>query len=194
MIDVPNSWPVLRVDSRYYAGHLNKRWCSYLLAAEPDRQVVFRAKGSPLWSGKGHYWDPPGPALEIYPRDEWFNIVYSFDALGAFEFYYVNIALPPVRQEDRLTYIDLDLDLLIYPDLSHEVLDEDEFLAHCDLWRYPPDLCTRARATLDALLARLARHDPLFGAWEPYWAHVPAAFVHSRSAGIIPPSGDDPAP
>ena len=178
----------LQVDSVYYTGLLNKRWCSYLLADEPDRTVLVRANGSPLWSAKGHFWMPDGPALEIYPRDEWFNIVYILSPGGTLVEYYVNIAMPPTLSGRLLTYIDLDLDIGVNRDFTYKIHDEDEFLSHCELWSYPPELCEKARAAFDAMLSRVANHDPLFGEWEQYRPIVPAEFLSGDSAALIPPT------
>jgi hypothetical protein len=190
----PASLSLVRVDSLYYTGRLNKRWCSYLLAEEAERLVLLRANGSPLWSSKGHYWMPDGAALEIYPRGEWFNIHHIFDGSGALAEYYINIALPPTLQGNLLTYVDLDLDLGLNLDYSYTIHDEDEFLSHCDLWRYPPEVCDRARSTLDELLEKVARRDPLFSEWERYWPQVPSHLVTGTSAGVVPPQHErDPA-
>lgn len=181
------SLPSIQVDSRYYPGLLNKRWCSYLLADDADRVVVVRAHGSPVWSAKNILWDPPGPALEIYPRDAWFNIYYVFHPGGPLHFYYLNIALPPLLAAGRLTFVDLELDLVITADLSCEVLDEDEFREHAARWHYPAALQARAWATVDDLLRRAANRDPLFSEWERYWPRIPAALTGSTAGALFPP-------
>jgi protein associated with RNAse G/E len=186
--------PPIQVDSRYYPGTLNKRWCAHLLADDPDRAVVVRAHGSPVWSAKDILWDPPGPALEIYPRAAWFNLYCVFHPGGPLHFYYVNIALPPVLAEGRLTYVDLDLDLFIAADLSCEVLDADEFEEHAAQWHYPAALQARAWATVDDLLRRAANGDPLFSEWERYWPQIPAAIVGSTAAARLPPRDAVDAP
>lgn len=189
------SFPKVQVDSLYYTGKLNKRWCSYLLAEEPGRWVLARSSGSPLWSSKGHFWMPGGPDLQIYPRGEWFNIYYLFDGEGALSYYYINVTMPPQLAGGRLTFVDLDLDLGVNRDLSYTIYDEDEFLSHCDMWRYPREVCERARATLDDLIARAARHDPIFDEWERYWPRVPRHFIEGVSAAMTPPHGEhEPVP
>ncbi len=72
---------------------------------------------------------PEGLAIEIYPRNDWFNIIYIFDSGGALCEYYINIALPPVLQPGLLTYVDLDLDIGVNLDFTYTLHDEDEFLA-----------------------------------------------------------------
>jgi uncharacterized protein len=176
----------LEVISTYYAGKLNKRWRCYVLAVEVDRLVLVRANGSPLWSSKGTFWLPPGPAIEIYPRNEWFNIFYGFHNDPTLHACYINIALPPVLAGDALTYVDLDLDIGVNRDFSYVTYDEDVFLSHCDLWRYPPEVCERARATFEDLLSRVRRRDPLFREWERYWPLVPEHFATGTGAALFP--------
>ena len=138
-------------------------------------------------------WNPPGPAIELYPRGEWFNIYYVLTTSGELDFSYINIALPPAFERGVFSYIDLDLDLQVAPDFSYTLHDEDEFLHHCDLWRYPPDLCDRARSTLDDLLDKVASHDPIFGEWERYMPVVPPHFVSTEEAALVPPHDHGPA-
>jgi protein associated with RNAse G/E len=66
--------------------------------------------------------------LEIYFSDRWYNIDAIYDqADGHLKGWYCNIALPAVFEEGSVSYVDLALDLLVYPDGSQVVLDEDEF-------------------------------------------------------------------
>ena len=185
----------VEVTSLYYTGDLNKRWRCYLLADEPDRLVLVRANGSPLWTSKGTFWLPPGPAIEIYPRREWFNIFYGFHSDPTLHTCYINVALPPRYAHAQaggaltLTYVDLDLDIGVNRDFSYVTYDEDEFLSHCDLWRYPSEVCERARATFDDLLSRVHRRDPLFREWERYWPLIPEHFATGTAAALFPDIG-----
>lgn len=63
--------------------------------------------------------------------------------------WYCNIGQPAVIQAESLSYIDLALDLLVYPDGRQLVLDEDEF-SELSL---PPQLRHQARLALEELQA-----------------------------------------
>ncbi len=66
--------------------------------------------------------------VETYYSDRWYNIYEIHDrANGNLKCWYCNICYPAVIAEARITYKDLALDLLVYPDRKQEVLDEDEF-------------------------------------------------------------------
>ncbi len=66
--------------------------------------------------------------VETYYADKWYNIFEMHDVdTDALKGWYCNVTTPARIEKDRLAYIDLALDLLVYPDNSQLVLDEDEF-------------------------------------------------------------------
>jgi protein associated with RNAse G/E len=66
--------------------------------------------------------------VETYFTDRWYNIfeIHARDD-DHLRGWYVNIALPAELDGNRLSYIDLALDMLVFPDGRQIVLDEDEF-------------------------------------------------------------------
>jgi protein associated with RNAse G/E len=176
----------VRVEARYYTGALNKRWLAYLLESAPEHIALVRAHGSPLWSPRGQYWTPPGPAIEIYPRGAWFNVFALLDCAGALQSFYCNIALPPTFDGATLRFVDLDLDLGADAARTTVVYDKDEFAAHAALWHYPPEVCRQARGAVAHLQGRLAGGDPLFEAWRRYLPGVPPAYLHGVEGALTP--------
>jgi predicted RNA-binding protein associated with RNAse of E/G family len=66
--------------------------------------------------------------LEYYFDDRWFNIFQIHDRIsGRIKGWYCNIGYPAEFQPDSISYRDLALDLLVYPDGRQTVLDQDEF-------------------------------------------------------------------
>jgi predicted RNA-binding protein associated with RNAse of E/G family len=67
--------------------------------------------------------------LETYYSDRWYNIFDVSDRLGRFKGWYCNVTRP-ARIEDGHVYAeDLALDLVVLPDGTSRVLDEDEYAA-----------------------------------------------------------------
>jgi predicted RNA-binding protein associated with RNAse of E/G family len=68
--------------------------------------------------------------LELYPFNRYFNIyeIYDRDS-GLLKGWYCNVTRPVRVKEEEISYDDLALDLLVYPDGRQLVLDEDEFAA-----------------------------------------------------------------
>ena len=66
--------------------------------------------------------------VERYFTDHWYNIyeIYQKDN-GELKGWYCNIAEPAVISNDRVSFVDLALDVLVFPDGTLQILDEDEF-------------------------------------------------------------------
>ena len=93
--------------------------------------------------------------LETYYSDRWYNIFEIHDRLsGDLKGWYCNVTRPALFEETQVSYIDLALDLLVYPDQTQLVLDEDEFA------RLPIDPSTRQKA-----LAALQELQTLFAGY-----------------------------
>jgi uncharacterized protein len=68
--------------------------------------------------------------IETFFSDRWYNIFEMRDKDDdRLKGWYCNIGCPADIQEKVVSYVDLALDLLVYPDGRQLVLDEDEFEA-----------------------------------------------------------------
>jgi uncharacterized protein len=66
--------------------------------------------------------------IEKYYSNRWYNIFEIHDHVtDELKGWYCNVTYPAVFEEGKISYIDLALDLLVYPDGRQLVLDEDEF-------------------------------------------------------------------
>jgi predicted RNA-binding protein associated with RNAse of E/G family len=66
--------------------------------------------------------------VETFYFDRWYNIFEIYDALdGRLKGWYCNITRPAWMESNHLYAEDLALDLVVHPDHSLIVLDEDEF-------------------------------------------------------------------
>ena len=66
--------------------------------------------------------------LELYPIGKWFNVYEIHDKNNdEIKGWYCNITRPVQFDTENISYDDLALDLLVYPDRKILVLDEDEF-------------------------------------------------------------------
>lgn len=92
--------------------------------------------------------------VETFYLDRWYNIFEMHDRDDdQLKGWYCNIGYPAKQEGQVISYIDLALDLLVYPDGKQLLLDEDEF-AELDL---PPEIRSKAIAALDELRAGLPR-------------------------------------
>jgi hypothetical protein len=68
--------------------------------------------------------------VETHYSDRWYNVLAVHDVdTGLLKGWYCNITRPAKIENDSLSAEDLSLDLVVLPDGSQHVLDEDEFVA-----------------------------------------------------------------
>ncbi|HEY0544637.1 MAG TPA: DUF402 domain-containing protein [Pyrinomonadaceae bacterium] len=91
-------------------------------------------------------------SVEYYWLDRWHNIFRFSEPTGELRNFYCNINVPPTFDGRVLEFIDLDIDILVAPDLSYRILDEDEFAANAESFSYPEGIRRRARAALAELI------------------------------------------
>ena len=90
-------------------------------------------------------------STEFFWTDRWYS-VFRFQAPGGRLLrFYCNINTPPTFESGALSFVDLDVDVLVEPDYSFEVLDEDEFERHAELYQYPDAYHSKVREALDEL-------------------------------------------
>ena len=87
--------------------------------------------------------------IERYFSDRWYNIFEIHDRDDdRLKAWYCNVTTPAEISPNQISYVDLALDLFVYPDGNYLVLDQDEFQA-LDL---DPDIQVQAQHALAALI------------------------------------------
>ena len=80
---------------------------------------------------------------EFYWLDRWYNV---FRFGGKF---YCNVTEPPSFDGSLLTYVDLDIDVLVAQDFSYTILDLEDF----EIYPYPAEVRQQARQALAELIS-----------------------------------------
>ena len=102
-------------------------------------------------------------SLEYYWLDRWYNVFRFVEPTGELRNFYCNVNVPPVLQNDVLSYIDLDMDVLVAPDFSYSVLDEDEFAANAARFNYPREVLDKSQSALKELISLIEERAFPFG-------------------------------
>jgi uncharacterized protein len=125
-------------------------------------------KDRTIWRGETPLFVTEQDALFLVARDAWWSLSWW---LGHPEIsLYVNIQTPAVWHGDRVTTVDLDLDIVRFNDGRLEIVDRDEFELHQGLYGYPEDLVAAAeRATAEAFDLAAAGAEPFAGAAAERW-------------------------
>ncbi len=93
--------------------------------------------------------------IEYYWFDRWYNVFRFLESDGKTKLFYCNVSMPPSLKHGTLTYIDLDIDILVRPDGSFAVLDQEEFDVNASVYNYPDEVKRQARLALDELISMI---------------------------------------
>jgi uncharacterized protein len=93
------------------------------------------------------------PSKEFFWTDRWYSVFRFGAPSGGVLNFYCNVNTPARLEGDALYFTDLDVDVLVRPDLTYTILDEDEFERHSEVYSYPPEFRVRARGALDELVS-----------------------------------------
>jgi len=91
-------------------------------------------------------------STEYYWLDRWYNVFRFSDPDQNLKRFYCNINVPPHFDGRVLSYIDLDIDVLVEPDLTYKILDEDDFEQNAKRYPYPAAVQANARNALAELI------------------------------------------
>jgi uncharacterized protein len=90
-------------------------------------------------------------STEYYWLDRWYNVFRFSDPDRELQRFYCNVNVPPQFDGHVLSYIDLDIDVLVEPDLTYKILDEDDFEQNAKRYLYPDHVKVNARRALAEL-------------------------------------------
>ena len=91
-------------------------------------------------------------STEYYWLDRWYNVFRFSDSNQKFQNFYCNINQPPSFDGRILSYIDLDIDVLVAPDFTYRILDVEDFEENAKRYAYPADVQTNARRALSEVI------------------------------------------
>lgn len=159
-----NAAPEVLVQSCKFDGRVHRDWPARLaewrgpllvlegvFAAEVRHPLLGRIRAGTL-------------STEYYWTDRWYSVFRFREPSGALRNYYCNVNLPASFDGRTLRFVDLDIDVLVAPDFTYRVLDEDEFLVHAARFDYPAEVRERVPRALGELLALINRRDFPFDA------------------------------
>jgi hypothetical protein len=98
-------------------------------------------------------------SLEYYWLDRWYNVFRFARPDGALRNYYCNVNVPPTFDGETLSYVDLDLDILVGPDFSYQILDVDDFERNAERYGYSVEVQANARRAVDELVRMIGSRE-----------------------------------
>jgi protein associated with RNAse G/E len=92
-------------------------------------------------------------SVEYYWLDRWYNVFRFSDRDGGLRNFYCNVSMPPSFDGRVLSYVDLDIDVLVKPDFSYRVLDLEDFEQNASRYGYSAEVQEEAHVALAELIS-----------------------------------------
>lgn len=158
----------IEVASTKFDGSMHYRYTMTVVADAGAHLRVWAPAGTPMHSYRGDFLATRHFLMLHYADRNW-NLEVMWEPDWTPNKHYVNIALPSSWHDGTLRFVDLDLDLVIWPDGTVRLLDEDEFTEHSEQLGYPDWLVERAWSAVDEVRGLISLGGPPFDGSLYHW-------------------------
>ncbi|CEI83173.1 UPF0374 protein YgaC [Oceanobacillus oncorhynchi subsp. incaldanensis] len=136
----PNAGSKMMIQSYKHNGQLHRIWKNSVVLKGTESIIIGANDRTKVIESDGHSWMTREPAICYFDAKHWFNIIGMLRDDGIH--YYCNLSSPFVYDEgaESLKYIDYDLDVKVFPDMTFNLLDEDEYEENKVLMKYPEEI------------------------------------------------------
>lgn len=153
---------IVTVHARKFDGRLHREWQANLVRQVDSLIVVEGVFAEEIRHAQLGTIAAGTQSVEYYWTDRWYSVFRFREPAGALRNYYCNINQPATFDGHILTFTDLDIDVLVAPDFSQRILDEEEFAANAALYGYPESVRESAHRALAELLTLIERREHPF--------------------------------
>ena len=134
----PETGSKIQIQSYKHNGNIHRVWESNFVLQGTEKVVIGANDKASVIESDGRVWTTREPAISYFHSEYWFNIIGMLRSDGIH--YYCNLSSPFIFDNEALKYIDYDLDIRVYPDMTYELLDEDEYEENKTNMQYPKEL------------------------------------------------------
>jgi protein associated with RNAse G/E len=142
----------LTVNSRKYDGTLSRSWQADIIESSPEAIVLVGQFESEVQHDKLGIIRRGTVSYEYYWLQRWYSVFRFHEPNGVLRNYYCNINMPPMISQGALDYVDLDIDVLVWPDFSYEIVDRDEFEMNAERFGYSEFVRDKAEEAFERII------------------------------------------
>jgi len=146
-----------------YTRELKYSFKSGIITRENSSITLYNPPGFELFHAKHGTIIINHASIGYFWIDNWYNAGAGIDADGKINQWYCNICLPPLEiEEKKITFIDLELDVIKKVGNTAKIVDEDEFEQAIKAYNIPKDIVENVNNTANALLEKMNNNSPPF--------------------------------
>ncbi|WP_102347637.1 nucleoside tri-diphosphate phosphatase [Bacillus sp. Marseille-P3661] len=135
---IPKAGSKIQIHSYKHNGNIHRVWEETTLLKGTRTVGIGGNDRTLVTESDGRTWITREPAICYFHADHWFNIIGMIRQDGVY--YYCNLSSPFAWDGGVLKYIDYDLDIKVFPDMTYNILDEDEYELHRREMNYPEEI------------------------------------------------------
>lgn len=147
----------ITVEARKYDSSLHRTWQTRLLRREDSLIVVEGEFEREVRHPQLGLIAVGTRSVEYFWTDRWYSVFRFCEPSGELRNYYCNVNQPAVLEDGTLSFVDLDIDVLVAPDFAYSILDRDEFTFNARRFNYPPEVLNEAENALHEILDLIER-------------------------------------
>lgn len=132
---IPREGETIQIHSYKHNGRIHRVWQETMVLKGTKNIFIGANERTLVTESDGRTWLTREPSICYFHAEHWFNIICMLREDGVY--YYCNMSSPYVFDNNAIKYIDYDLDVKVFPDMSYTLLDEDEYEQHKKEMSYP---------------------------------------------------------
>src|SRR5690625_2192994 len=128
----------VKIESYKHNGTIHRIWQNNTILHVTAEQVIGVNEATLVVESDGREWVTEEPGVFYFSKKWWFNVIGLLQEDDVY--YYCNLSSPFVYEHKSIKYIDYDLDVVVYPDMTYHLVDVAEFHKNKKRMNYPRDL------------------------------------------------------
>lgn len=150
---LPVEGETIQIHSYKHNGRIHRVWQETMVLKGTKNVVIGANEKTLVIESDGRTWLTREPSICYFHSEHWFNIICMLREDGVY--YYCNVSSPFVYDNNSIKYIDYDLDVKVFPDMTYALLDEDEYELHKKEMGYPEVIDKILKRNLTILISRI---------------------------------------
>ena len=186
---LPVEGETIQIHSYKHNGRIHRVWQETMVLKGTKNIVIGANEKTLVTESDGRTWLTREPSICYFHAEHWFNIICMLREDGVY--YYCNMSSPFVYDNNSLKYIDYDLDVKVFPDMSYTLLDEDEYEQHRQEMAYPEVIDKILKRNVAKLISWIQqRRGPFAPDFIEVWTNRYELNREIQSSQVIQPNQD----
>jgi len=140
------------VEARKYDSSIHRSWNARLVRLEEELIVLEGVFERDVRHALLGHIVRGTQSTEYFWTNRWYSIFRFREPSGELRNFYCNINQPAKLVNHMISFVDLDIDVLVAPDRSYQILDRDEFAENSRRFNYSPEVLCKAEEALIELI------------------------------------------